>query len=186
VIQLNWSANHEADFARYDLFRDSFSISAPSPALRIASLGPESTFTDFVGLANGAYYYRLQAVDQQDHSSELSSEVSVIVTDVGPQDVLPTAFSLGPTYPNPFNASTRIPFEVETRQRGSAVLARLEIFDVCGRKVCTLINGVLPTGKQVASWGGTDSFGKRAASGIYFVRLTCSNSVLSRKLLLLK
>jgi hypothetical protein len=186
IIQLSWTANHEADFARYDLFRDSFSISAPSPALWIASMGPESSFTDYVAATNGVYYYRLQSVDQQDHPSDLSSEVSVVVTDVGPQDVVPTTFSLGPTYPNPFNASTRIPFEVETGQRGSAVLVRLEIFDVRGRRVCTLINGVLPTGKHVASWDGTDSFGKRAASGIYFVRLICSNAVLSRKLLLLK
>lgn len=100
--------------------------------------------------------------------------------------VLPQAFALGPNVPNPFNSTTRISLTVGQDRNRSAAFVRLEIFDVRGRKVNTLVNGILPTGKHVVDWDGTDSYGKKAGSGVYFAKLTWRTSSLSKKLLLLK
>ncbi|MHC4479298.1 MAG: FlgD immunoglobulin-like domain containing protein, partial [Planctomycetota bacterium] len=66
-------------------------------------------------------------------------------------------------YPNPFNSSTTISFSL--REEGHA---KLEIYDIQGRLVKTLIDGGMSAGASYVSWDGTDSGGRVVASGIYF------------------
>ena len=88
---------------------------------------------------------------------------------------------LGPNYPNPFNPTTTIPFELETSQH-----VVLEIFDVAGRLVERLVDGVAPAGRSVAVWRGTTTRGGSAASGIYFARLETRQTTVTRKLVLIR
>jgi len=84
-------------------------------------------------------------------------------------------------YPNPFNPTTTIRFELEYRTN-----VRIDVFDVRGRLVDTLADRVFSAGDHEASWDGVDARGARAASGVYFVRLTAQGRVLTRRMLLLK
>ncbi|MCK4654930.1 MAG: T9SS type A sorting domain-containing protein [Candidatus Cloacimonetes bacterium] len=70
-------------------------------------------------------------------------------------------------YPNPFNPETTISFSVT--QTSSFVT--LEIYNIKGQKVKTLVNEVLPAGKYSTIWNGRDSNGNRVSSGIYFYKL---------------
>jgi len=79
---------------------------------------------------------------------------------------LPSAVELRPNYPNPFNPATRIPYRLA--QTGEVTL---EIFNLIGEKLTTLVNEQQAAGSYSVSWNGKNKFGKEVASGIYFYRL---------------
>ena len=82
-------------------------------------------------------------------------------------DALPTAFDLGANFPNPFNPSTTIPFSVPD----GAGPTHLQIVNVRGQLVATLVQSPLTSGRHAVGWNGRTNDGRSAASGIYFLRL---------------
>jgi|GEM_PF-5886752 len=94
--------------------------------------------------------------------------------------VAPSGYNLTNT-PNPFNAGTQIHFHLP--QAGQI---KLEIYDVLGRHMATLVDDFLPAGAHSAYWNGTDEAGVPAASGIYLCKLSSGDISLSRKLSLVK
>ncbi|MEA3288290.1 MAG: FlgD immunoglobulin-like domain containing protein [Candidatus Marinimicrobia bacterium] len=80
--------------------------------------------------------------------------------------LVPAAFVLGNNYPNPFNGTTSIPFQLP-----EAGYTSLNIFDAQGRLVNSLLNADLGQGKHEFSWYGTNASGKIVPSGIYFAVL---------------
>lgn len=92
------------------------------------------------------------------------------------------AFGLRGNFPNPFNPRTEIAFAL-----GEASVVRLEIFDLAGRKVRTLIDStVFQPGEHQARWEGRDEAGRQAAAGVYFSLLTTPHGTDSRRMVLLK
>ena len=80
---------------------------------------------------------------------------------------LPDRFALGPNYPNPFNPSTIIPYQLAT---SSAV--RLEVFNLLGQHIATLVDGERPAGFHTATWTATDAAGRAVGAGVYIYRMT--------------
>ncbi len=80
---------------------------------------------------------------------------------------VPRSFSLAQNYPNPFNPSTTISYEVDRDSR-----VRLEIFDLRGRRVRTLVDGDVSVGLYSVAWDGGAVNGERVASGVYICRLS--------------
>lgn len=78
----------------------------------------------------------------------------------------PSDYALLPNYPNPFNPSTLIRFQTSVSGR-----VKLEVFDILGRRVVTLLNSDRPAGFHVVEWDGRSENGAAAASGLYFYRL---------------
>jgi hypothetical protein len=105
----------------------------------------------------------------------VSSDYVAAVGDV------PAATSLGQNYPNPFNPKTTISF---TLDRSEPV--KLQVFDVRGRVVRTLVNEVRAAGAYRIDWDGKDNGGRAAASGLYLYRLEAGDFVQQRKMTLLK
>ncbi len=87
-------------------------------------------------------------------------------------------FSLSQNRPNPFSPKTVIEFSLPT-----AGPATLEVFDVAGRRVRTLVDQSLPAGPHVVTWDGTDSNDHRAATGIYFYRLTAADETSIKRMI---
>jgi hypothetical protein len=84
--------------------------------------------------------------------------------------------------PNPFNPSTRIALEIPASGR-----TQLALYDVRGRLVRSLYDGLLGGGPHVVAWDGTLADGRRAPSGVYYYRLRFEDRpALVRSLLLLK
>ncbi len=79
----------------------------------------------------------------------------------------PAAFVLAPSFPNPFNPSTTI--RVQIQQSGRLAI---EIFDITGKRVRSLVKGVYPGGAHRFVWDGRDDAGRQAAAGNYFVQAT--------------
>ncbi len=94
---------------------------------------------------------------------------------------VPQSFTLYPNFPNPFNPSTNIRFELPEVSR-----VKVEIFDLTGRKIRTLVNGVLPAGEHQVNWDGTDDLGRSVASGLYFYRLQNEEHLQTRKMILMR
>ena len=83
--------------------------------------------------------------------------------------------------PNPFNPTTTIRFHIPTRTR-----ATLRIFDIAGREVRTLVDGVLDAGEKSATWSGRDNGGRDVTSGVYFYRLDAGKERSTKKMILLR
>lgn len=95
---------------------------------------------------------------------------------------VPTVSVLHPNVPNPFNPATTIEYDLA---RDGQV--RLQIFDVTGRLVRTLVDGAQTRGfRKSVTWNGLDEVGHRVPSGVYFYRLTADEVVATRKMVMLK
>ncbi len=94
---------------------------------------------------------------------------------------LPEGISLGFARPNPFNAETLIPFQLIV-----AGLVRLDLYNVLGQQVRTLLNESREAGAYQLVWDGRDANGRALGSGVYLYRLQVGGDVQTRQLLLLK
>ncbi len=82
-------------------------------------------------------------------------------------DEIPDAFTLHTNYPNPFNPTTTIRYEIQ--DGGNVTLA---VFNVLGQQVAELVSGRQNAGVYEVNWDGLDASGQTAASGVYLYRLT--------------
>jgi hypothetical protein len=94
---------------------------------------------------------------------------------------MPSQYVLYQNYPNPFNPTTHIKFALP-----KAGAVQLDIFNILGQRVISLIDGELPAGHHTVSWDGEDINGNQVASGVYFCRLKTDNFEQTRKMQLLK
>ena len=92
---------------------------------------------------------------------------------------LPTRFALGQNFPNPFNPSTQIEFALPRE-----ALAVIEVFNISGQKVKTVLSQTLPAGYHTVTWDGTSVDGSEAASGVYLYRLRAGDFTSSKKMIL--
>jgi hypothetical protein len=95
---------------------------------------------------------------------------------IDPDNRIPGEFSLCQNYPNPFNASATIEYSLHY---GGPV--RLEVFDLLGRRVTTLVEGAQAAGEHEVIWEAND-----VPSGVYFYRLSADGFVETKRMLLLK
>jgi 5'-nucleotidase/UDP-sugar diphosphatase len=93
----------------------------------------------------------------------------------------PAGLRLTGNYPNPFNPATQIDFTL-----GASSRTRLDIYNVLGQHVRTLVDGNLDAGRHIVTWDGTNQQGLKAGSGIYFYRITTTDQSATGKMLMLK
>ena len=79
---------------------------------------------------------------------------------------LPARFALGPNYPNPFNPSTIIPYQL-----AASAAVRLEVFNLLGQHIATLVDGERPAGFHTATWHAVDGAGRAVGAGVYIYRM---------------
>lgn len=80
---------------------------------------------------------------------------------------VPNAFTLKGNFPNPFNPTTTISYELSTAGQVS-----LTVFDILGREIVNLVDGILPAGQYETAWDGLDAEGNVVPSGTYLYRLS--------------
>jgi hypothetical protein len=96
-------------------------------------------------------------------------------------NIKPSRYELYQNYPNPFNPTTVIEYALP-----EAGQVKIEIYNLAGQKVRTLVDSYHEAGKYRIHWDGTDDNGARVSSGIYIYRLVSSGNVIARKMILLK
>lgn len=101
---------------------------------------------------------------------------------LGDQQGLPTDYSLSQNFPNPFHQSTTISYSLPEAQPVS-----IEIFDVLGRRVTTLMQAEeMPAGVHAAIWDGRNTAGEVVASGLYIITWKAGNTVKTSKATLVR
>jgi len=107
----------------------------------------------------------------------------IVLSPLSESDDVSVAFSTGlrGNYPNPFNPSTVIAFDL-----GSAGEVVIEVYNIKGAKVKTLVNGVFGAGRHSVVWDGCADDGRSVGSGVYFYRMGAGGYSAVRKMLLLK
>jgi hypothetical protein len=93
----------------------------------------------------------------------------------------PADFTLLQNYPNPFNPNTFIHYHL-----GLGSFVKLQIFDLLGREVRTLVIKRQEKGEKAVVWNGLDDMGNQVVSGIYFYRIVAGSFVASKKMILMK
>jgi hypothetical protein len=106
---------------------------------------------------------------------ELSGEAGELLP------ALPKKFAVSQSYPNPFNPMATINYALPTDGQ-----VTIEIYDIVGRKVITLLDVTEPAGYHSVTWYGKDSAGTLVASGVYFCRVQFGNKADVKKMILLK
>ena len=111
---------------------------------------------------------------------------AILGADTGGTPPLPQGFAVDQNFPNPFNPSTTIRFQL-----GEQATVTLRVYDALGREVRTLAEGPMPPGVYFRDWDGTDGRGKRVGSGMYVARFDAigasgSASTVLRKMMLIK
>lgn len=130
-------------------------------------------------------WYELVYPPNHPYAGESMDLAFLIQSDVDtrtPSGEVPGRFGLDQNVPNPFNPATKIRFEIPNE----GARAILEIYDLAGRHVRTLVDGLVPAGENFAVWNGTDGEGREVPSGVYFYRLRAGERETTRKMLLLK
>lgn len=94
---------------------------------------------------------------------------------------LPRKVSLSPNYPNPFNPTTTIPFQVPKRAE-----VVLKIYNSLGEEIRTLIREELPPGGYKVNWNGQDNNGRQVSSGMYVYYIRIGGVTGSHKMILIK
>ena len=119
-------------------------------------------------------------------SGALTEDCRQLDSTGGPEDGIavpvPSATALHPNLPNPFNPATTIAFDLARAGR-----VRLEVFDVGGRRVRTLVDAEMAPGfHHRVTWNGLDTTGARVANGVYLYRLEAPGFAATRKMIVLK
>jgi len=129
-------------------------------------------------LKNNIEYNSIPEWDSIGHMAMIAEleEAFGISMDIDDIIELPKEFVLYPAYPNPFNPTTTIRFSIAVTHA-----SLLEIYDITGQVVETLVNERLLSGKHEITWNASSQ-----PSGVYFVQLSNGESVQTQKLILLK
>ena len=94
----------------------------------------------------------------------------------------PFDYALFQNYPNPFNPTTTITYQL--KEKGNVIL---EIFDILGRRINSIVNNVVQSpGQHNVVWNGLNSAGEKVSSGIYIYRLRAKDFISTKKMILLK
>ena len=128
--------------------------------------------------------YNLQLDDTQEASDHLPLVFDIIVSSnvgVGDDDDLLKLFRIYPNYPNPFNSTTKIDYQIPKKKN-----VQLVIFDILGRNVITLVDDLLQPGYKTITWNGIDAFGNNVSAGMYFYMIQTGKNREVKKMVLLK
>jgi len=138
----------------------------------------QASSTDLWTFINGSGYpVESQPANNKSIKLKYTGTTGVQDRDAG----IPSKFALYANFPNPFNPTTSINYDLSARGK-----VELTIYNLVGEKVAELVKGEQGPGTYVATWDGRNSQGQSVASGLYLYRLKAGSFLETRKMLLLK
>ena len=135
---------------------------------------------DATGLSGGDYHALIEISSNDPMSPVINIPATLEVEYLGNDDMasLPKEFALHPNYPNPFNPVTAIRFDIPAETQYAI---SLQVYDISGRMVETLMNEKLELGQHEIQWNASQH-----SSGVYFLRMNAVSITKTQKMILLK
>lgn len=181
-VQLTWGKPESRDDHaryRYAVYRVDAADQRPASeviedASRLLRVTGETAFTDeFEQDEHGnEYRYIVTALSRNNVEGQVS-EQDVVVTKTQEEPAVATGLELRQNYPNPFNPETVISFRLPEADQ-----VRLAVYDMLGREVAVLLNGIVPSGSHSVTFDA-----ESLATGVYIYRLQAGGVIQSRKML---
>lgn len=162
------------DLAGYRLYRGSSASFQPGPTNLLSAL----TTTAFNDPAGMPFYYRITAIDV--HGNESPSALLLPSGTLG-VDGSQWRPALAPPVPNPARGSTTLAYAVPREE-----VVRLALYDVDGRLVRMLFDGVEPAGEHVVTWDLRDQAGRAVGAGLYLARFEAAGRVITRRVMAIR
>ena len=139
-----------------------------------------SIITDSLGIVNYEESGPLNRYLNYDNHRYFVS-ISFSNLNISSNNIYPSSYRLFQNFPNPFNPTTIIEYELPRME-----LVSLKIFDVMGREVISLINKLQNPGRNFALWDGINSLGQPVSAGMYIYTIQVGKFIQSKKMVLLK
>jgi len=177
-LKVSWQPNTESDLAGYFVYYGT----KDRPLGARVDAGRQTQYLIQNLKAGETYYIVVTAVDQNGNESEFSEQIAArVLTEQEKIGGAPPQHYLLQSHPNPFqipsHANTAITFEL-----GEESPVKLEIFNVLGQRLITLVDKSLKSGAQKILWNGFDEQKRPVQAGVYLYRLETSRRVSTRKL----
>ena len=142
------------------------------------------SFEDNTVESGETYYYKIADIDLAGNSNmsdpvEITATTTDIQTDGKDSQLI--NYELKNAYPNPFNGTTTIKYTMKISEN-----VTIEMYNLLGQKIRTLVSQVKEAGNHHVSWNGNDDFNQAVGSGIYFYKMTTENYRATKRILYLK
>ncbi|MBL1214220.1 MAG: T9SS type A sorting domain-containing protein [Ignavibacteriae bacterium] len=189
--RLNWTANTEPDVAtggKYKIYRAVTTGGEPTSFAHVATVNhPITTWLDYDYYVNGngtnKLFYKVSAVDYPTNKESAKSDYDWLWWNKylqkkgeNSEQLLVSEYKLFSNFPNPFNPSTIIKYQIP-----ESGFVQLKVYNVLGKEVTTLVNGVQEQGSYSAPFDASE-----LAAGVYLYSIRVNDFSKSHKMLLLK
>ncbi len=188
-VFVEWSVASEINHAGYNVYRASaadgeyFRINDTMIGLDPGSSSLEEKRYEYLDADARALpvYYKLEDISLDGQHEWFGPVQASVASDVQGATVKPLEFDLTENYPNPFNPTTTIGFSLPVKSE-----MRLEIYDIKGTRIRTLVNGEHLAGIFDVTWDGRNDVGEYVTSGIYLYRMSAGDFTKTGRMTLLK
>ena len=187
-VKLHWIVESETEMLGYNVYRNhvknlgnALLISPLIDASNTSSTHAYSFFDNEVTELDSCYYW-LQSLGI-DGSEEFYGPVFVRINHPSDEEVPPSEIPTGLTrlYPNPFNPSIKIEYNLQVDES-----CRIDIYNIKGQKIKTLVDGPQKAGLKSVIWNGKDTQDRSCSSGVYIVNMRTNRCHDIRKVIMLK
>ncbi|MCW8822829.1 MAG: T9SS type A sorting domain-containing protein [Ignavibacteriaceae bacterium] len=180
TIEIKWNS------VSVDSVRIKLSLNGGTNWITIVDSTPsDSTYKWFVQVPNPSWNCLIKISDVADSTiydkSDSTFAIDRFLSIDDSSRLLPKEFSLSQNFPNPFNPSTKIKFQIPGQARNDNAVFTLNVYDVLGNEIATLINEEKQPGEYEVEFNGSE-----LPSGIYFYQLKAGNYIETKKMMLLK
>ncbi|MDZ7342023.1 MAG: GDSL-type esterase/lipase family protein [candidate division KSB1 bacterium] len=175
-VELEWETTTEVAHAGFHVLRRSMaerSFTRLTDQLLPANGMKKYRFVDRNVQAGETYYYKLEDVSINGEATQ-HEPITITVA-------MPDNYRLYQNYPNPFNPNTHIDFQLPSRTR-----VTINIYNVLGQVVKTLVDEVKEAGYHSIVWNGLDNSGMAVASGVYYYQMVAGSYVEVKKMALVR
>jgi len=173
-ITLRWATLYEANCSGFNVYRSESPEDNFNRINENLITGPiDYSFQDATPMAGKVYYYKLEEITLTGHT-KFHDPISVTAP-------TPENYSLSQNYPNPFNHTTSFKFQIPS---GQHVL--IEVYNVLGRKLRTLVDERREAGFYTVSWDGLDDQGVNVVSGVYFYHISTNGFHMTHKMVVVR